>query len=363
MGVLSGRRIWEGLAGPIGKTALASGLGWWLARLLVGTEAPYMAALAAILSLNVTVADSVSRGLQRTGGVLAGVALAFLLGRIGGPGAILVGVFVFMAMQLGRRAGLGPLGTPQVAISGLIVWSMGTQKEAAYAVARLLDTVIGAAAAVLVNAALNPPDFAERARDELRDLAGAAANVPSALQRAIEDGDGASARAALETARRLSARVDGVEATTRKARAALRWNPWAARRRDEIRRLLGALELLRRHVVQVRVLARTVVDIESKAPPEAPLRERLGALLQDTADVLAAFADSLAPGDRDGGPGGQRLTAIGEGVRGIWGAAQASSSAASPEALEGILSLTATIGRIAADERAYFRTGTVEDEG
>lgn len=343
------RPLFEAAFGPIGKTALASGVGWWLARQVVGTEAPYMAALAAILSLNVTVADSVSRGLQRTGGVLAGVALAVLLARIGVPGAVLVGVFVFLAMQLGRRVGLGPLGTPQVAISGLIVWSMGLHKANAYALARLLDTAIGASAAVVINALIRPPDYSRRARGQLVQLATALAGVPEALAEAVRRHDPAGAGRALEAARNLSARVDRVEAAAREARAALRWNPWGGRRRAEVHRLLAAMELLRRHVVQVRVLARTIVDLEAKAPPVPPFQEQLGALLQQTANILKERADTLEPKTTEE-PVRPSLEAIEHGLEAVWRVGPPSSSRV---ALEGLAGLTATIGRIAEDERTF----------
>lgn len=138
------------------KTALAAGLSWWLAEALFSRARPYFAPLAAILTIQVTVAKSVSLGGQRILGVAGGIVVSFAVAHWLGVSAGSVALVVLTAMGLAAVLGLGPNAVTQSAITGLLVMALGT--KASYAAARLVDTVLGALVAVLVNALLIPPD-------------------------------------------------------------------------------------------------------------------------------------------------------------------------------------------------------------
>lgn len=175
-----------GLSTLIVKTALAASLSWALASWLVG-ERPYFAPLAAILSIQATVAASLSRGVQRSLGVVLGILLATAAAHWVGANPFSVGALVLVGTALASRMHLGPYATPQVAVTALLVLTLGGHTPA-YAVARAADTVIGAGLAVLLNATLAPADFSERARRSTRHTAAGLAGVWRCLGRSLASG-------------------------------------------------------------------------------------------------------------------------------------------------------------------------------
>lgn len=229
------RAAWERLSFSDGvRTALAAGLAWEIARVLPGGGSkPYFAALGAILTAQVTVAGSLARGGQRVLGVVAGVGLSLLLAHGLGLSALSVAVLVWLAMGFGTWLRLGPQGVSQVAVSALLVLSLGARPG--YAAARLVDTVIGAAVAVGLNALLWPADPVRRAARALARLAGAQAGVLDALAA------GRLGRARVRSAG-LRPRVGAAEAALRTAAAEVRVGRPGRRRLARLRRAFLALE-------------------------------------------------------------------------------------------------------------------------
>ena len=79
---------WLGLpALQAAKTAVAAGISWFIAANLMGNSIPVFAPLAALLTVQVTVWDSVARGLQRVLGVVVGVLVASGFARLAGINA------------------------------------------------------------------------------------------------------------------------------------------------------------------------------------------------------------------------------------------------------------------------------------
>lgn len=175
-----------GVTPLIAKTALAAGLSWAAASWLVG-ERPYFAPLASILSIQATVAASLSRGLQRTLGVVLGILLATAAAHWVGVNPITVGAIVLVGTALATRMHLGTYATPQVAVTALLVLTLGGHTPA-YAVARAADTVIGAGIAVLLNGLIAPADFSERARRSTRRTAAGLIGVWRCMARGFVSG-------------------------------------------------------------------------------------------------------------------------------------------------------------------------------
>lgn len=136
----------------IAKTALAATLAWELAIRLLHSPLPALASLGAILTVQVTVKQTVAFGIQQVIGVTVGVGAAVLLVGLLGVHAWSVGLVILGALVVGNLLRLGKQ-VNQVAISALLVLALGT----AYGGARLVDTLLGAVLGVLVNALLAPP--------------------------------------------------------------------------------------------------------------------------------------------------------------------------------------------------------------
>lgn len=242
------------------KTALAAGLAWGAGALL-GNPRPYFAPLAAILILQVTIAESVTRAVQRVLGVVVGVAVALLVGRVVGLTAWGIGILVLLSLAVGTRLRLGVSGIPQVAISGLLVLIIGSLTRTEYGLWRISETLVGAVVGVGVNALVVPPSHVPEARRALAGFAAAQAALFRGLAADLGAGWGpVAARARLEEARAMAGRVHGVMAAVARAQESLRYNPFGRRQRVELARLQGALRALERAAVEGRGMARTLHD-------------------------------------------------------------------------------------------------------
>lgn len=240
------------------KTALAAGLAWSVAGLVFHVSKPYFAPLAAILSVQATIAESLSRGVQRILGVVAGIVLATLFTRWVGLSAWSLGLMVFIGMALATRLRLGPQGIPQVAISALMVMAIGA-KVHSYAWYRLLETVLGALVAIAVSALLWPPDLTPQAADSLRLLAAALSGLLEGIQVDLVHGlNPDEANRHLIRARTIGGGLDEARRSLFRAETSLRWNPWNHGESGRIKRLKEGLDVLDHILIQIRGISRTL---------------------------------------------------------------------------------------------------------
>lgn len=255
---MSLKRVHWGTTLQVIKTGLASGLAWGLARILLDSPRPYFAPLAAILSLQVTVKESVSRGLQRVVGVVAGILVALLAVHVMGTSAFSIGILVFVSMIIATRLKLGTQGIPQVAISALLVMTIGASVPG-YALARILDTLLGAAVAIAVNALVIPPDFTGIAETALDGLTVAIGQVLLGIREDLVDGlESGEANRHLEQARAVDRALHRAQSAIHQAEASLQWNYLLRHRKDRLMRLRQAIVVLEHSVSQVRGIARTL---------------------------------------------------------------------------------------------------------
>lgn len=221
---------WLGLDLPMAKMALSAAVAWEVASWL-GSGRPYFAPLAAVLASQATIAASLARGLQRSLGVAVGILLAYAAVHAVGVSVWSVGALVLAGMMLGRRLSLGPAAGPQAAVSALLVVTVGMHAPG-YALARIVDTVIGSLTAVVVDAFLLPPDPTAAAASDARSLAAALARVWRRAARAFRvTGDPRpAAEAAWQQAITLQSMCDRHGERLEGAAAALRYSPLRARR-------------------------------------------------------------------------------------------------------------------------------------
>ncbi len=277
-----------GMTPRVLKTALAAGLSWELAILAGGGQHPYFAPLAAVLALDATVRSSLTRGLERVLGVATGILLAMALASVLAVTAFGVGLLVLAATALATRLRYGPSALTQVAISALLVRTVGLNVPG-YALDRAADTLIGAAVAVILNAVVVPPDPTPRARDAMARLGRELAELMAQLG---EGGSRARRRERLERARSVDRELALARARVEAARAALALSPLVRWREREVRRYLTGIATLTRAVAHVRGSARAlarVVDARPAAPASA-LAAGERALLAWTDWILAPTA-------------------------------------------------------------------------
>jgi len=98
------RADWYGPVVYAAKTAVAAGLAWFVAAQVLGNPIPVFAPLAALLTVQATVWESVSRGAQRVAGVIVGVVVAFGFARVAGIHAWSIGVIMAVAAPVAATA-------------------------------------------------------------------------------------------------------------------------------------------------------------------------------------------------------------------------------------------------------------------
>ncbi|HEX3302101.1 MAG TPA: aromatic acid exporter family protein, partial [Thermomicrobiales bacterium] len=147
-----------GLGERVLKTALAAGLSWLLASLIPGNDHPYLAPLSAVLLMQLTIAQSVDLAIQRNIGIAIGVIVAVASFALFGVHAWSVSLVVLISLAAGIQLRLGQQAVQQVAVSALIVLLAGNVTGTfEYAFRRILDSIIGASVALVLNWLVVPP--------------------------------------------------------------------------------------------------------------------------------------------------------------------------------------------------------------
>jgi uncharacterized membrane protein YgaE (UPF0421/DUF939 family) len=135
------------------KIAIASGLAWWLGN-LAGQPRPVFAAMAPILVIRSDPAATMLGSLGRVVGILAGVGLGLGALALARPSPLLVGGVVAVGVLVDSLAkGVPRVGLDtrnQTAVSALLMLFVANSVTS-YAAARLWETAIGAAIALLVD--------------------------------------------------------------------------------------------------------------------------------------------------------------------------------------------------------------------
>ena len=139
------------------KTSVAVALGWILSQLLLDTEQlPVFAAIAALLVVQPNINQTLGRAVERSLGVIGGVIIAYGVGVAFGQSSWVVLLAIVFCIMLAWALRLAPSSASQIPISAMLLLTIGTA-TAEYARDRIVETIIGAAAALLVNALIVPP--------------------------------------------------------------------------------------------------------------------------------------------------------------------------------------------------------------
>src|SRR3954447_5009956 len=258
---------------------------------------PLIAALTALLVVEATLASTFVSGLQRVLSVVAGVALAVVLASIVGLTWWSLGALVAASIVVGQLLRLGP-HLLEVPISAMLVLGVGHAAGAeSVASGRIMETVVGAIAGVLVNVAF-PPSVATR--DASRAVTAFAKEIAALLSvaaEALEGGPipGELAVQWLEDARRLTRQAPRVERVLAHAEQSRRLNLRALRHPPQ-GGLRSSLEALEHTSISVRTLFRAVHDATQRRTgvqddPDYATQVRCSAavLMADMARVLWAF--------------------------------------------------------------------------
>jgi uncharacterized membrane protein YgaE (UPF0421/DUF939 family) len=104
-----GARQVKGSLWPVLQTAVAASAAWYLATLILGHEQPFVAPIAAVISLGATAGRTGRRAVEWFFGLSFGLAVADLVMSVIGTGTVQVGVVVALAMAAAWLLGGGPM--------------------------------------------------------------------------------------------------------------------------------------------------------------------------------------------------------------------------------------------------------------
>ena len=293
------------------KSTLAAVTAYVVAVPFSDNPRPVLAPLTALLVVQLTLYETVRRGLLRVTSVVLGVLFAAALSTVVPLTWWSLGLAVAVSLVIGRLFRLGD-DIAEVPISAMLILAVGGSDIAVEG--RIVETVIGAVVGVVVGAAVAPPLYVRPASDAVQDVARAAAEVMRRIATEVRSEYGPEqADSWLAAARGLGQdilRADRVLAT---AETSLRYNPRAISRPHAASSLRSGLDAVERAVVSLRGVCRVLADLVKGHGEETvygpDVRAALSDLLADVADAVESYGSVVGSEVVGPGPEDERLRA------------------------------------------------------
>jgi len=243
------------------KAAGAAIITWFLCLLIFPEQLPIFGAIAALLCVQESIDQSFTRAIERVVGVLLGVSVAIGAGALFGPQSWLFIAAIFVAMAVGWLFRMTGSSTNQIAITALLMIALGGL-QFHYGLERLVETAIGAAIGIIVNAAIIAPVKSTPVHVAIGELT---AHTAAALRRLAEGLEEARDEAWLDgmiaDARALQSERSDVHQLLRSARESLRLNPRGPRYRALVSADDELFQNVQPIVTQVIGMSRALYDL------------------------------------------------------------------------------------------------------
>lgn len=278
-------RSWQ-----IGQCAVAAALSWLAAAELLGHPQPFLAPVAAIVSLGVSYGQRLRRVAEVTVGVAVGVGVADLFIHWAGTGLWQIAVIVAVSMTTAVLLDAGNLLVTQAAVQSVIVAILLPNPEAG--LSRWLDALVGGAVA-LVAATVVPRAPLRRPREHASRIVHHLSRLLRAAADSVEEGNVDDAVRTLEDARGTEAALNDLRTAAREGLDVVRSSPLRRRHRPAVRKMAELVVPLDRAIRNTRVLVRRTVAVTraGEAIPDSYL-----ALVDRVAEATDLIADEFAAG-------------------------------------------------------------------
>jgi uncharacterized membrane protein YccC len=293
------------------KSTLAAVTAYVVALPLSDNPRPVLAPLTALLVVQLTLYETVRRGLLRVLSVVLGVLFAAALSTVVPLTWWSLGLAVAVSLVIGRLFRLGD-DIAEVPISAMLILAVGGSDIAVEG--RIVETVIGAVVGVVVGAAVAPPLYVRPASDAVQDVARAAAEVMRRIAAEVRSEYSAEqADAWLDAARGLGRDILRADRVLGTAETSLRYNPRAISRPHAATSLRSGLDAVERAVVSLRGVCRVLADLVKGHGEETvygpDVRAALSDLLADVADAVESYGSLVGSEVVGPGPEDERLRA------------------------------------------------------
>lgn len=225
------------------KTSVATVLAWVIAGTLLPGQLPVFAAVAALLVVLPSVNQSFGKAIERTFGVILGVLVATGISLVFGqnPWVVLLAIVVSIMVAWLLRLNTG--SSNQIPISAMLVLALGAATPD-YAMTRIIETIIGAVIALIVNLVIVPPVLLAPAHHAVSKLAIGVASILEQLADALtEPMTGDQLMGLMEHSRGLRDLRETAMKRVIEGEESLAFNPRRSAHRD---RLVAASEMLTR---------------------------------------------------------------------------------------------------------------------
>lgn len=280
-----------GLTLQIGKTALASTLSWWLATHFSFNDYPYFAPLAAILTVQVTVADSLEKAMQRIMGIILGVVVSLFIGQWLTIGTLSIFLVILIGMSVSNALRLNNQIASQVAVSSLLVLAFGHKQG--YAFGRIVETVIGCAVAVGVNAFILPPNAIPSAEASLIQLSKRAASTLDAFDKLYRMED-----SPLHADKEVESLISETGMSLQQmqlAKQSQKFSPFRSKARARLEAIAFGMNQLEKITLQIRGIRRSLIELREleEYKIEYPKIEQIFVAFEATALCIDHFGTTI----------------------------------------------------------------------
>ncbi|MFG2053171.1 aromatic acid exporter family protein [Micromonospora sp. NPDC048930] len=288
------RRMRAGL-GLAAQAGLAAGLSWWVAASLLHIPQPVFAPISAVVTLAASVGQRLRRTVELVIAVAIGIGVGDLLLYLLGTGPWQLGLIVVLAVLVAAFIGRSPALVVQAAATAVLIGTL-TPSMPNVEAPRLVDALIGGAAALVVTAVLplSPLKVINRAARPALDLL---ADQLDATAAALERRDATRVQAALDRLRNNKKELGAFSEAAQGAQEATVLSPlhWDSRD-DSLGRYARAVDPVDRAMRNSGTLIRravTLIQDEESIPP--PMPAAVSALAEAVRTLRGEFTRGVAP--------------------------------------------------------------------
>jgi uncharacterized membrane protein YgaE (UPF0421/DUF939 family) len=274
----------------IGQCAVAAAVAWLAAVELLNHPRPFLAPVAAIISLGVSYGQRLRRVAEVTVGVSVGVAVADLFIHWVGTGMWQIAVIVAVSMTTAVLLDAGNLLVTQAAVQSVIVAILLPIPQAG--LSRWLDGLVGGAVA-LAAATVVPRAPLRRPREQAARIVQDLGRLLRAAVDSVEEHNVDDAVRTLQDARATETALNDLRTAAREGLDVVRSSPLRRRHRQAVRKMADLVVPLDRAIRNTRVLVRRTLTATRGG--EAVPGDYL-ALVDRVADATDVIAEEFAAG-------------------------------------------------------------------
>jgi uncharacterized membrane protein YgaE (UPF0421/DUF939 family) len=275
------------------QTAAAALGAWWLAILLLPTERPAFASIAAVVCVGVTYGQRRRRSLELIGGIVVGISVASVLLFFIGTGPWQIAVLVILAMSAAVVFHGSELLVSEAAVSAILLAAYDPTTTG-YSADRILEGLIGGGVGLAVASLLLPPDPVNMVGQVAQTVFGKLGRTLEETATALQDSDPARADFALQAARGIDEDVEALEQMLSVASETARFAPARRGVLPHVQRYEETMPQIDFAVRNTRVLARYAAR-QVRAGERAP---QLAGAVHELADAVWVLAAQFEHPDR-----------------------------------------------------------------